>query len=78
MTQKEGLMANKTFFIQLINTLNEGGCWVFPAICQVYFKKKGKLIASSKFGYEYLREITPNDIHHLFDVDLSIEYPQLT
>jgi hypothetical protein len=77
MTRQEGLKANAAFFTQLINMLNENGCWIFPAISQAYFKKQGKLIASTKFGYEYLCEITPKDIHHLFDVDLSLGCPQL-
>lgn len=77
MTHQDGLKANELFFSQLINSLNEGGCWIFPAICQTYFKRKGKLVATTRFGYEYLIGITPNKIHNLFDVDLSLGCPQL-
>lgn len=77
MTHKEGLKANEIFFKNLINSLNEGGVWVFPNIMQSYIKKNGKLVASNRFAYETIRSITPESIHKLFDIDLTLACPQL-
>jgi hypothetical protein len=77
MTHKEGLQQNRVFFTQLINSLNEGGIWVFPAINQIYYKKNGKLMSGSRFAYDTIRNITPKDIHNLFGLDLTIQCPQL-
>lgn len=77
MTHKEGLELNRVFFAQLVNSINEGGMWVFPNINQIYYKKNGKLIAGNRFAYQVILDITPKDMHSLFGIDLSIECPQL-
>lgn len=77
MTRQEGLKANEMFFNGILSMLHEGGCWVFPAIMQPFFKKNGKLVAATKEAYNYVLNITPQNIHNIFEYDLSIGNPQL-
>ena len=77
MTRKEGLKANELFFKNILNMLNDGGCWFFPAIMQPFTKENGKLVATTKEAYNYVLSITPENIHNLFGYDLSIDNPQL-
>lgn len=78
MTQHEiGIESNVSFFLNLINSLNEGGVWLFPATMQVYIHKNGCLIATNEKAYQTLLHITPERIHHLFKLDLTITNPEL-
>jgi hypothetical protein len=77
MNRKEGLEANVGFFNQLINSLNEGGIWVFKATMELYTKKNGKLVATNKKAYNDVLRITPTRIHNIFELDLSSQDPQL-
>lgn len=58
MTRQEGLKANELFFKNILNMLNDGGCWLFPAIMQPFIKKNGKLVAATKEAYNYVLSIT--------------------
>jgi hypothetical protein len=72
-----GIEQNVIFFENLLNTLKEGGLWLFPATMQVYIKRNNKLVTSNKKAYQDVLSITPKKIHNLFDLDLSLTNLQL-
>jgi len=78
MTQHEiGIESNVPFFQNLINSLKDGGVWVFPAKMHIYKMINGKLVASNQKAYQDVLDITPKRIHHLFKLDVTITNSQL-
>ena len=72
-----GIESNVPFFLNLINSLKEGGIWLFPATMQEYIQMNGCLVATNEKAYQTLLNITPKRIHHLFKLDLTITNPEL-
>lgn len=53
---------NGKWFNQLLNSLNDGGVWIYPDIMEGFTKKGDKLVGSKR-GVKAVKEITPESFH---------------
>lgn len=51
---------NEKFFIQVINTLRDGGIYAYPAIQEIFHKKGNKLTCNKK-AYNHIKEIVTQE-----------------
>lgn len=54
--------ANATFFMNVLNSLNENGIYVYPDIGENFQKMNGCLVGT-KYGIDKIKEITPVSFH---------------
>ena len=61
---KSQKQSNVNFFKQVINSVKEGGSYIYPAIFEVFTIKEGKMFGTAK-GVKAIKKITTSKFHSL-------------